>query len=202
MPHSEEDSPTNQKAGEGETQKRNALRYLVRGIMGLIVAVTLVRQLFYLKLSNFWIYLGVYFIANGLLSFKEIRSTHTKRIGSILGPVISIIGGSIMVVAYPFSAYAATLVPTDAGKFTFGAIVSVIGLLEVLGKVRIAAREVVKNIHLIFGGLEILLGVILIAFPLSWETRLFELAWITIALLWIIPVAIYMFLVAYQIHNA
>jgi len=170
--------------------------------MGLIVAVTLVRQLFYLKLSNFWIYLGVYFIANGLLSLKEIRTVPAKRIGSILGPMISIIGGSVMVVAYPFSAYAATLVPTDAGKFTFGAIVSVIGMLEVLGKVRIAANEAVKNVHLVFGGLEVLLGIILIAFPLSWETRLFELVWITIALFWIIPVAIYMFLVAYQIHKA
>jgi len=170
--------------------------------MGLIVAVTLVRQLFYLRLSNFWIYLGVYFIANGLLSFKEIRRIPAKRIGSILGPMISIIGGSIMVVAYPFSAYAATLVPTDAGKYTFGIIVSFIGLLEILGMVRIAAKEVVKNVHFIFGGLEVLLGIILIAFPLSWETRLFELAWITIALLWIIPVAIYMFLVAYQLHNS
>jgi len=107
-----------------------------------------------------------------------------------------------MVVAYPFSVYAATLVPTDAGKFTFGVIVSVIGMLEVLGKVRIAAKEVVRKVHLVFGGLEMLLGIILIAFPLSWETRLFELAWITIALLWIIPVAIYMFLVAYQLHNS
>jgi len=179
--------------------KKTALRYLIRGIMGSIVAVTLIRQLFYLKLSNFWIYLGFYFIANGVLSLKEVRSARTTRMGSLLGPLVSIGGGLVMVVAYPFSAYAATLVPTEAGKITFGTIVSVVGLLEVMGKVRVTAEPIVKHIHLVFGGIEILLGSVLIAFPLTWETRLFELVWITIALLWIVPVTCYMYFIAYRV---
>ena len=168
--------------------------------MGSIVAVTLLRQLFYLKLSNFWIYLGVYFIANGALSFKGVRSTPTPMI-SLLGPSISIVGGLVMVIAYPFSAYSATLVPTEAGKIAFGLIVSVVGLLEVMGKVRITAEPIVKHIHLVFGAVEILLGCVLIAFPLSWENRLFELVWISIALLWIIPVTFYMYFIAYRLRS-
>ena len=171
--------------------------------MGSIVAATLFRQLFYLKVSNFWIYLGFYFIANGLLGVREARSAPSKRIVSILAPsLISIIGGAVMVVAYPFSTYSATLVPTQTGKVAFGLIVSVVGLMEVTGKVRITAEPAVKNIHLVLGGLEMLLGLILITIPISWETRLFELAWITVALLWIIPVTFYMFLIAYQIRRA
>jgi len=169
--------------------------------MGSIVTVTLVRQLLYLKVSNFWIYLGVYFITNGVISFKEARSAPTREIRSILGPIISIIGGSMMAVTYPFSAYSATLVPTEAGKMTFGIIVTTVGLLEAMGKVRITAEPIVKRIHLVFGGVEMLLGSILIAFPLSWETRLFELVWISIALLWIIPVTSYMYFVAYRIRT-
>ena len=169
--------------------------------MGSIVAVTLLRQLFYLKLSNFWIYLGVYFIANGALSFKEVRAAPTRRMVSLLGPSISIVGGLVMVIAYPFSAYSATLVPTEAGKIAFGLIVSVVGLLEVMGKVRITAEPMVKHIHLVFGAVEILLGCILIAFPLSWENRLFELVWISIALLWIIPVTFYMYFIAYRLRS-
>jgi len=169
--------------------------------MGSIVAVTLLRQLFYLKLSNFWIYLGVYFVANGALSFKEARSVSPPRMISLLGPSISIVGGLVMVVAFPFSAYSATLVPTEAGKVTFGLIVSVVGFLEVLGKVRITADPMVKHIHLLFGGVELLLGCVLIAFPLSWENRLFELVWISIALLWIVPVTLYMYFLAYRLRS-
>ena len=169
--------------------------------MGSIVAVTLIRQLFFLKLSNFWIYLGLYFIANGILSFKETRSACTARMFSLLSPLISVVGGLVMVIAFPFSAYSATLVPTEAGKITFGVIVTVVGLLEVKGKVWITAEPILKRIHLFFGGVEMLLGSILIAFPLSWETRLFELVWISIALLWIVPVTSYMYFLAYRIRS-
>ena len=169
--------------------------------MGSIVAVTLIRQLFYLKLSNFWIYLGFYFIANGVLSFKEARSNRTARMFSLLGPLLSVVGGLVMVITFPFSAYSATLVPTEAGKMTFGVIVTTVGLLEAMGKVRITPEPIVKRIQLGFGGVEMLLGSILIAFPLSWETRLFELVWISIALLWIIPVTGYMYFIAYRIRT-
>ena len=106
-----------------------------------------------------------------------------------------------MVVTYPFSAYRATLVPTDAGKMTLGLIVSAIGLLHFLGKVRLTVRPLVKWADLVFGGLETLLGFSLIAIPISWETWLFSLAWISVALVWIVPVTFYMFLIAYRLSN-
>ena len=188
------------KAGQGSG---HPLPYVIRGIMGSVVAITLVQQLLYFKASNFWIYIGLYFVANGILSMRVARSGRiTETSGSIVGPLISIIGGAVLVVAYPFSAYRATLVPTEGGKLIFGIIVSAIGLLHFLGKVRITAKPVMKRAPHIFGGLEILLGLTLIAVPISWENRLIDLVWITTALIWIVPLAVYMFAIAYWLHTA
>jgi len=184
---------------EGAEMRRNSLPYLVRGIMGIIVAVTLFQQLFYFEASTFWIYLGLYFIANGILSLRAARSALGARMrNSIIGPLISIIGGAVMVVAYPFSAYRATLIPTEAGKVVVGVIVSAIGLMDFLGRVRLTVRPTLSWAQRLFGGLEILLGLTLIAIPISWQSRLISLAWISIALVWIVPVTVYMFLIAYR----
>jgi len=169
--------------------------YLVRGIMAIIVAITLVRQFIEpgTKASNFPIYLGVYFLANGILSLKEARSRPTQGPGAILAALTSIIGGLLLIVMFPFSSYRNSLIATDFGRYMFSAIVIIIGLLQVEGAVHMTPKPVVKQAHLIFGFLEVLLGIVVIAAPIDWEAN-------AVALVWLGAVAIYMFFVAYRLR--
>lgn len=95
--------------------KKKSLPYLVRGIMAMIVALTLIRQFIEpsSKASNFPIYLGVYFLANGILSFREARSEPNQRRGLVFDALASIIGGLALIVAFPFSDYRDSLIATD-----------------------------------------------------------------------------------------
>ena len=163
--------------------------------MGAIVAVTFTLEMLGLaKASNFPIYLGFYFIANGILSFKQARFASSKVRGSTLSAVISIIGGSVLVVTYPFSSYRATMVATDLGRTVFGVIIAVVGALELFGKVRITAEPLMKQIPKLLGGLMVLLGFLFILFQISWITRL-------VAIVWTILVACYMLFLAQKLRS-
>jgi hypothetical protein len=179
----------------GYPEKRSWLQYLVRGIMGGIVAVTFTLELLGLaNASNFPIYLGFYFIANGVLSFKQARLASSKASGSTLSAVISIIGGLVLVVTYPFSSYRATMVATDLGRVVFGIIIGTIGGLEVLGKLHITTEPVVKQMPCVLGGLMVLLGFLFVSFPINWVTRL-------VAIIWTVLVTFYMLLISKRLYN-
>jgi uncharacterized membrane protein HdeD (DUF308 family) len=165
--------------------------------MAVIVAITLVRQFIEpgSKATNFPIYLGVYFLANGILSFKEARSGPSGARREALAAVTSIIGGLALIVTYPFSSYRESLIATDIGRYAFSAIVIIIGLLQTQGAVHMTPQPIVKHAHLVFGFLEILLGLVVLAAPIDWEANLVALVWITL-------IAIYMLFVAHRLRGA
>jgi hypothetical protein len=176
--------------------KRKSLPYLVRGVMAIIVAITLVRQFVIpgSKASNFPIYLGVYFLANGILSFRMARSGPGKGGREVLAALTSIICGLVLIVAFPFSDYRDSLIATDLGRYAFSAIVIVIGILQLQGAVHMTPQPVVKQAHLLFGFLEVLLGIVVLAAPVDWEAN-------AVAFVWLILVAAYMFFVAHRLRS-
>jgi hypothetical protein len=76
----------------------------------------------------------------------------------------------------------------------FGVIVIIIGLLQLQGAVHMAPERIVKSAHVVFGFLEILLGVVVMASPIGLLAG-------TIAFVWVVVVAIYMFFVAHRLRS-
>ena len=188
-------SKVDNRAASGGKRTRT-LPYLVRGTMAIVVAITLVRQFIVpgSDVANFPIYLGVYFLANGILSFRLARSDPEGGAKDLLAALTSIIGGLVLIVTFPFSSYRDSFVATDIGRYTFSAIVIVIGLLQVQKAVYMTPQHIVKHAHLVFGFLEVLLGVVVIAVPIGWEAN-------AVALMWLVLIAIFMFLVAYRLRS-
>jgi uncharacterized membrane protein HdeD (DUF308 family) len=180
-----------------ETKKKKWLPYLIRGVMAVVIAATLVQQFVVpgSKASNFPIYLGVYFLANGILSLRLARSESDKGRGPILAALASIIGGLALIIAFPFSTYRDSLIATDLGRYVFSAIVIVIGLLQARGAVHMTPQPILKRAHLVLGFLEILLGIVVLAAPIDWEAN-------AVALIWTMLVATYMFYVAQSLRSA
>ena len=74
--------------------------------------------------------MGLFFLFNGILSFKLARAEPIKSRVLILAALASIIAGLMFVIIYPFNPYRQTLVGTDFGRYVFGVIVIIMGLLE------------------------------------------------------------------------
>jgi len=108
--------------------------------------------------------------------------------------MVSIVGGLALVVVYPFSSYRGTLVATDLGRVAFGALVIIIGLLQLQGSVYMTPQPVSKNTDRVFGFLEILLGVAVMATPIAWEAN-------TVGFVWVTLVACYMFYVTSRLRK-
>jgi len=185
-------SDTNAEPGKAK-KSRKWVPYLIRGVLGTVIAITLVQSfLFPQKLSNWPIYMGVYFFANGVMSFKEARSAPTKTSGPMLAALASLIGGLLAIASYV--SYRVT--PTYLGiyPYVFGAIVIVIGILQVHHAVRMTPHPVLKRAHLVLGYLEILLGIVIIGFQIDWQAD-------AVALVWVVLVAAYMFYVAHRMRS-
>jgi len=180
-----------------EIKKKKWLPYLIRAIMAIVIAVTLLRQFVVpgSKASNFPIYLGVYFLANGILSLRLARSESVQARGLILAALATVIGGLALIVAFPFSSYRNSLISTDLGRYVFSAIVILIGLLQVQGVVHMTPQPILKRAHLVVGFLEILLGIVVLAAPIDWEAN-------AVALIWTVLVAMYMFYVTQSLRSA
>jgi hypothetical protein len=180
---------------QGNVKRKKWFPYLIRGILGIIIAIDLTQQFFTpVKGPNLPIYMGLFFLFNGILSLKEARAEPIKSSGPIIAALTSIIGGLAFVIIYPLSPYRQTLVGTDLGRYAFGAIVIIIGLLQLGGTVHITPEPVVKQAHLIFGFLEVLLGIVVIASPIDWVAN-------TVAFVWVALVAVYMFYVAHRLRS-
>jgi hypothetical protein len=183
-------------AMQGKVNRKKWLPYLIRGILGVIIAVNLTQQFFTpVKGPNLPIYMGLFFLFNGILSLKEARAEPIKSTGSILAALASIIGGLAFIIIYPFTPYRQTLVGTDLGRFVFGAIVIIIGLLQLGGTLHITPEPVLKRAHLVFGFLEVLLGIVVMVSGADWVA-------LTIAFVWVALVAVYMFYVAHRLRTA
>jgi hypothetical protein len=182
-------------AKSGKTQRKTWLPYLIRGILGIIIAANLIQFVFtQTKGPNFPMYMGLFFLFNGILSFKQARAEPVKSTGLVLAALASIIGGLTLVIVYPFSPFRQTLVTTDLGRYAFGAIVIIIGLLQLGGTLHITPEPIVKQAHRIFGFLEVLLGIAVIASPDIWAA-------VTIGFVWVILVAIYMFYLVHRLRS-
>jgi len=183
-------------AKSGRVQRKKWLPYLIRGILGIIIAANLIQfVLTPTKGPNLPIYMGLFFFFNGILSFKLARAEPTKGKLLILAALASIIGGLIFVIVYPFTPYRQTLVGTDLGRYVFGVIVIIMGLLQFGGTLHITPEPVVKQAHLIFGFLEVLLGIVVM------ESGTDSVA-LTVAFVWVTLVAIYMFYVAHRLRSS
>jgi len=136
--------------------------------------------------------MGVYFLANGVLSLREARSTPTKTRGPIIAALTSIIGGLLLMTAYLL--YSRELVSTNLYVYTFSAVVIIIGLLQAQHAVRMTPHPILKRAHLLFGFLEVLLGIVIIAFQADWQAD-------AVAFVWVVLVTIYMFYVAYRLRK-
>ena len=165
--------------------------------MGIVIAITLVRQFIEpgVKASNFPIYLGVYFFANGLLSIRIARATPSAGKRLVLAALASIVGGLALIIAFPFSDYRDSLIATDLGRYVFSTIVALIGILQLQGAVRMTPQPVLKQAHLISGFLELLLAIVVLAAPIDWEAN-------AVALIWTVFISTYMFLVAHRVRSA
>ena len=179
----------------GKGQRKKWLSYLIRGILGIIIAANLIQYVLTpVRGPNLPIYMGLFFLFNGILSFKEARAEPVKSTGPLLAALTSIIGGLAFVIIYPFSPYRQTLVGTALGRYSFGAIVIIIGFLQLGGTVHITPEPVVKQAHLIFGFLEVLLGVIVMVSGADWMA-------LTVAFVWVAFVAMYMLYVAHRLRS-
>ena len=174
------------------------LSYLIRGIMGIVISITLVRQFVVpdSKASNFPIYLGFYFLANGLLSLRLARADPTQGKRNVLAALASIIGGLALVVAFPFSDYRDSLIATDLGRYAFSTIVALIGLLQLQGAVHMTPQPVLKRAHFITGFLEVLLAMT-VAFEPFGKGGGDNI----VALVWTMFVSFYMFFVAHRVRR-
>jgi xanthine/uracil permease len=176
-----------------KTKGKKWVPYLIRGVLGTIIAITLVQYfLIPQKLSNWPIYMGIYFLANGVLSFKEARSAPAKTNRPILAALASIIGGVLAIISYV--SYRVTPIYLGIYPYVFGAIVIVIGLLQAHHAVRMTPHPILKRAHRVFGFLEILLGIVMLWFQIDWQAD-------AVAFVWVVLVAIYMFYVAHSIRN-
>jgi hypothetical protein len=184
-------------AEPGKAKKRKEwVPYLIRGVLGIVIAITLIQKfLFPQKLSNWPIYMGVYFIANGVLSFKEARSAPTKTSGLILAALTSLIGGLLIVTTYAlYRLEVITYLRLGVLSYVFSAIVIVIGLLQAHHAVRMTPHPILKRAHLLFGFLEVLLGIVILGFQIDWQAD-------AVALVWVALVATYMFYVAHRMRS-
>lgn len=174
-------------------KNRRWVSYFIRGVTGAIIAITLVQKFISPeRASNYPIYMGIYFLANGVLSLKEARSEPTKTNGPILAALTSVIGGLLLAIGYLL--YSRELVSANLYVYGFSMIVIVIGLLQLHHAVRMTPHPVLKRAHLVFGFLEVLLGIVVTVFSLDWEAD-------AVAFVWVVLVSIYMFYMAHVFRS-
>jgi len=191
----------------GEVAKpRKWLPYALRGVLGIIIASTILEQFFLsaqpgatFSVGNFPVYLGFYFLMNGILTFKEAQSTLITQVDSrrlTFASLVSIVGGLYMLIMFTFTSHDPNLMSANSavGRLVFAGIAVTIGLLQIQGSIHITQGPRLSLPDMVFGFLEILLGLVVLASPVGVLAG-------TIAFVWIVLVAAYMFLVAYRLHT-
>jgi len=134
-------------------------------------------------------YLGTFFLMNGLLSLNTARNLIKNR-AAILAALLGIFGGlGLMVGDY--------LIHTGYRNVLIAMTVILIGILQIRGEIQITADSVHKltSSNIILGGLEILLGLVILVLPeVEWEARI-------VAMLWMFAVMIILFWQAFRLRR-
>jgi len=195
---------TEQAKGE-KVKARTWLPFVLRGVLGVIIASTILEQFFLsgnpiteFSVGNFPVYLGFYFLMNGMLTFKEAHSTlivpaDSRKLTN--ASLVSMIGGLFLVIAFPFSSHSdLTFMTGDVARLVFAVVVMVIGLLQIQGSIYMTQEPRMRLPDLVFGFLEILLGLVVLAAPVGVIAG-------SIAFVWVVLVAVYMFIVARRLHS-
>ena len=161
--------------------------FFVRGFMGLLLSIGLFLPDSNAKLAE--IYLGFFFLANGMFSLKMVKQFKTQERLATVGALVSVIGG-ITVIVLKF--VSPIIDAVDVGKLLFAPLVIVIGLFQIMGLVRVTPelgrRQIRSNFWL--GILEILLGIaVLIYPPIDWQVKIIVHAWIIIVTFYMLTTA-------------
>jgi uncharacterized membrane protein HdeD (DUF308 family) len=82
----------------------------------------------------------------------------------------------------------------DVGRLVFAVLLTTIGLLQIHGSIYMTQEPRMRLPDLVFGFLEILLGLVVLASPVGNVAG-------AIAFVWIVLVAVYMFFVAHRLHS-
>ena len=162
--------------------------FFVRGFMGLLLSIGLFLPDSNAKLAE--IYLGFFFLANGMFSLKMVKQFKTQERLATVGALVSVIGG-ITVIVLKF--VSPIIDAVDVGKLLFAPLVIVIGLFQIMGLVRVTPeldrRQIRSNFWL--GILEILLGIaVLIYPPIDWQVKIIVHAWIIIVTFFMLTTAL------------
>ena len=101
-----------------------------------------------------------------------------------------------MLIMFTFTSHDPNLMSanSEVGRLVFAGIAVTIGLLQIQGSIHITQGPRLSLPDMVFGFLEILLGLVVLASPVGVLAG-------TIAFVWIVLVAAYMFLVAYRLHT-
>ena len=190
----------------GKVPAKKWVPYALRGVLGVIIAATILEQFFLTATSgaefsvrNFPVYLGFYFLMNGILTFKEAHSTLIAKSDSrklTLASFASIVGGLYLLIMFAFSSTDLALMSADSGvgRIVFAVAAVTIGLLQIQGSIYMTQEPRMRLPDMVFGFLEILLGLVVLASPVGVLAG-------TIAFVWVILVAVYMFSVAHRLHS-
>ncbi|MGO9643504.1 MAG: hypothetical protein ACLPY5_02020 [Candidatus Bathyarchaeia archaeon] len=173
--------------------------FFFRGFMALLISIVLFQP--DPSFLNGRFYIGFFFLVNGILSFKIAKQLETKDKWTIVAAFVSIIGGVIVVLLRLSTLILAlySLPPLDLGKYLFAPIAIIIGLFQVLGRIRVTPdlgyKLVARRFSLVLGILEILLGIAVFIYePVDWQV-------IIIGHIWIIIVMLVMFATAYRVRK-
>jgi len=161
--------------------------FFVRGFMGLLLSIGLFLPDTTAKIAE--IYLGFFFLANGMFSLKMVKQIKTQERLATVGAIVSVIGGIIVTLLKLISPI---IDAVDVGRVLFAPLVIIIGLFQIMGLVRVTPeldrRQIRSNFWL--GILEILLGIaILIYPPIDWQVKIIAHAWIIIVTFYMLTTA-------------
>jgi hypothetical protein len=172
--------------------------FFVRGFMAMLISIGLFLPDAPARLGE--IYIGVFFVANGLLSLKIAKQLENRDKWMIVPAFVSIIGGVTVVILRVSSPVLAlfSLPPLDLGKYLFPPITILIGLFQVQGRIRVTpdlGSKLLSRSSLILGALEIMLGIAVLFYErIDWQVKL-------ILHIWIVIVMLFMFATAYQVRK-
>jgi len=178
--------------------KKPWVGFFIRGFMAMLISIGLFLPNAPARLGE--IYIGLFFFANGLLSLKLAKQLEDRDKWTGVPAFVSIFGGVAIVllrVSSPIIAFY-SLPPLDLGKYLFPPIAIIIGLFQVLGRIRVTpdiGYKLLERVSFVLGVLEIMLGIAVLVYEdIDWQVKL-------IAHIWIIIVMLVMFATAYRIHE-
>jgi len=174
--------------------KKPWVGFFIRGFMAMLISIGLFLPNAPARLGE--IYIGIFFFANGLLSLKIAKQLEDRDRWTGVPAFVSILGGVAIVllrVSSPIIAFY-SLPPLDLGKYLFPPIAIIIGLFQVLGRVRVTPNlgyKLLERVSFVLGVLEIMLGLaVLIYEGIDWQVKFIAHVWITLVMFFMFATAL------------